>query len=316
MKPAPFDYAAPTELSDAVMALAERPESARVLAGGQSLVLDMHYRRERPALLVDINNVRGLDAVRVEDDAVRVGALVRHRAFETPAVAPGALGRLLSRVSPFIAHPPVRARGTMAGSLAWANPVSEWCATAIALDAGIELTGPMGSRVVAAGDFFLGPFRTVRQPDEILTSVRLSLLPRAGAEAGTVGVGFCEQHRTHASFAQVAAVAVLTLRSGVIAEARLGLAGAADRPVRAHEAERHLLGREAEPAVFAQAAELAAAGADPLPEPHAGVEYKRHAVGVLVRRALAQAREDSEGNGYSGGEGPRGHEDHQGREAR
>ena len=297
MKPAPFDYAAPTELPDAVAALADRPETARVLAGGQSLVLEMHYRRERPALLVDINNVRGLDAITVDGDALRVGALARHRAFETPSVAPGALGRLLSRVSPFIAHPPVRARGTMAGSLAWANPASEWCATAVALDAAIELTGPAGSHPVAAGDYFLGPFRTARQPDEILTSVRLPLLPGPVGEAEAVGVGFCEQHRTHASFAQVAVVAVLTLRDGVITGARLGLAGAADRPMRAHDAERHLVGRRAEAGVFARAAELTVAAAAPLPEPHAGVEYKRHAIGVLVRRALTQAREDSEANG-------------------
>jgi aerobic carbon-monoxide dehydrogenase medium subunit len=297
MKPAPFDYVAPTALPDAVAALAERPETARVLAGGQSLVLEMHYRRERPALLVDINNVRGLDEITVDGDALRVGALARHRAFETPSVAPGALGRLLSRVSPFIAHPPVRARGTMAGSLAWANPASEWCAAAVALDAAIELTGPAGSRTVLAGDYFFGPFRTARQPDEILTSVRLPLLPGPVGEADVVGVGFCEQHRTHASFAQVAVVAVLALRRGVITDARLGLAGAADRPVRAHDAERHLVGREAEPGVFARAAELTVAAAAPLPEPHAGVEYKRNAIGVLVRRALAQAREDSEVNG-------------------
>jgi carbon-monoxide dehydrogenase medium subunit len=297
MKPAAFDYAAPTELPDAVAALADRPETARVLAGGQSLVLEMHYRRERPALLVDINNVRGLDAITVDGDALRVGALARHRAFETPSVAPGSLGRLLSRVSPFIAHPPVRARGTMAGSLAWANPASEWCATAVALDAAIELTGPAGSRTVAAGDYFLGPFRTARQPDEILTSVRLPLLSGPVGEADEVGVGFCEQHRTHASFAQVAVVAVLTVRDGVITGARLGLAGAADRPMRAHDAERHLVGREAEPGVFARAAELTVAAAAPLPEPHAGVGYKRHAIGVLVRRALTQAHEDSEVNG-------------------
>lgn len=298
MKPAAFDYVAPTELSDAVTALAERPETARVLAGGQSLVLEMHYRRERPDLLVDINTVRGLDAVEVDGDALRVGALARHRTFETPSVAPGASGRLLSRVSPFIAHPPVRARGTMVGSLAWANPASEWCATAVALDAGIELAGPGGSRVVAARDFFRGPFRTARQPDEILTSVRLPLLPGPGAEADAVGVGFHEHRRTHASFAQVAVVAVLILRDGVIADARLGLAGVADRPVRADEAERHLRGREAEAAVFARAAELAAAGADPLPEPHAGSEYKRHAVGVLVRRVLEQAGADSADDGW------------------
>ncbi|MFG2073377.1 FAD binding domain-containing protein [Nonomuraea maritima] len=288
MKPAPFDYVAPAELSEAVSALAERPETSRVLAGGQSLLLLMNFRLERPTLLVDVNGVGALDTITVTGDALRVGALARHRAFETPAVAPGALGRLLSRVSPFIAHPPVRVRGTMAGSLAWAHPQSEWCATAAALDAVIELTGPSGNRAVTAGDYFLGAFRTVRQPDEIVTSVELPLLP----ESDAVGVAFVEQHRTHLSFAQAAAVVALVLRDGAIAGARIGMTGAAVR--RAREAEDWLAGREPEPAVLARAGELAAAAADPYQELHAGVEYKRHATGVVVRRALTEALRDAQ----------------------
>jgi aerobic carbon-monoxide dehydrogenase medium subunit len=326
MKPAPFDYVAPTDLSDAVARLAERPETTTVLAGGQSLLIDLHFRLHRPALLVDINNVPALAAITVDGDALRVGALARHRAFETPSVAPGALGRLLSRISPFIAHPPIRARGTMAGSLVFAYPGGEWCTMAVALDAAIELTGPAGRRTVAAGDFFFGPEegpvppggflfigqkKTARQPDEILTSVRLPLLPWPDAEADAVGVGFCEQRRGHTGFAQVCAVAVLTLRNGVISGARLGLGNAADRPLRAHDAEAYLLGREPGQRVFARAAELAMAAAVPVAEPYAGVEYKRHAVGVLVRRALTQAHED--GNDQHGPRGERraGHDDNQ-----
>jgi aerobic carbon-monoxide dehydrogenase medium subunit len=309
MKPAPFDYVAPTELSDAVAALAERPETSRVLAGGQTLLILMRLRLDRPSLLVDINNVRALDGITVDGDALRVGALARHRDFETPSVAPGALGRLLSRVSPLIAHPPIRARGTMVGSVAAAFLESEWCATAVALDAEIELTRSAGSRMVAAGDFFLGANRTVRQPDEILTSLRLPLLPEPGAEADAVGVAFCEQRRAHGGFAQVGVAAVLTLRDGVISGARLGLVNAADRALRAHDAEAYLLGREPEPAVFARAAEVAMAAAVPVAQLHAGVEYKRHALGVLVQRALKQAHEDCEGNDNSRGSGRGGHKD-------
>jgi carbon-monoxide dehydrogenase medium subunit len=309
MKPAPFDYVAPTELSDAMAALAERPETTRVLAGGQSLLVEMRLRVERPALLVDINNVRALEGIAVDGDALRVGALSRHRAFEEPSVAPGALGRLLNRVSPLIAHPPIREAGTMVGSLAGAFRESEWGATAVALDAEIELAKSAGSRTVAAGDFFLGGFLTLRQPDEIVTSVRLPLLPGTDADADAVGVAFCEQRRTHGGFALAGVAAVLTLRDGVISGARLGLANAADRPLRAHDAEAYLLGREPEPAVFARAAELAMAAAVPVAQPLAGVEYKRHAIGVLVRRALTQAREDGEKNDEARGSGRGGHKD-------
>ena len=125
MKPAAFDYLAVHTPQEAVSALAENPEETRILAGGQSLVLDMNYRRERPARLVDINGVAELDRLEVSDKTLRVGALVRHRSFEEPVVT-GPLGRLLSRVSHYVAHPPIRTRGTMIGSLAYAHPAAEW----------------------------------------------------------------------------------------------------------------------------------------------------------------------------------------------
>ena len=280
MKPPRFEYAAPAALPDALAALGE---GASALAGGQSLVLEMHYRRQRPRLVVDINGIAELDHVTEDGGAVRVGALARHRLFETPVVA-GPVGRLLAQVAPNIAHPPVRTRGTVLGSLAWANPASEWPAVAVALGAELALASSAGRRVVAAEDFFRGPFTTDRRPGELLVEARFP--------AWEGGVAFAEHRRTHASFAQVAAVTALTVRHGVVTRARLALAGAADRPVRARPAEQELVGRAATPESFERAGELAAAGADPAPEPHGSVEHKRRAIAVLVRRTLHRAHED------------------------
>ncbi len=288
MKPAPFDYRAVGSPQEAVSALAERPGEARVLAGGQSLVLEMNYRRERPKLLVDINGISELERIEEEGGVLWVGALVRHRDFEEP-VSADPLGRLLSRVSRYIGHPPIRTRGTMAGSLAYAHPVAEWPAVAVALDAGIELLGPDGPRAVSAGDFFLRPFATACRPGEMITGVRLPLLGENS------GVGFAEQRRTQASFALVAAVATLTVEDGTITAARIGLAGVAGRPIRAREAEEYLLGSPLSAEAFAEAGRRAVRETDPLPEPHAGVAYRRHAVGVLAGRALEQAAADLEG---------------------
>jgi CO/xanthine dehydrogenase FAD-binding subunit len=282
MKPAAFDYLAVRTPREVVSALAENPEETWILAGGQSLILDMNYRRERPTRLVDINDVTELGRLEVSDGMLQVGALVRHRCFEEPVVA-SPLGRLLSRVSHYIAHPPIRARGTMIGSLAYAHPAAEWPAVAVALDAELDLLGPGGARTVPAADFFDGPFVTVRRPDELLTGARLPLLEENS------GVGFAEQRRTQASFAMVAAVATLTLDQGNVVAAQIALANAADRPLRAPRAEEFLLGRPATAEVLAEAGAQAAREADPRPEPHASVAYRRRVVEVLVQRALQQA---------------------------
>ena len=246
------------------------------------MVLDMNYRRERPARLVDINGVAELDRLEVSDKTLRVGALVRHRSFEEPVVA-GPLGRLLSRVSHYIAHPPIRTRGTMIGSLAYAHPAAEWPAVAMALDAELTLSGPEGERTVPAAGFFRGPFATARRPQELLTEARLPLLDENS------GVGFAEQRRTQASFAMAAAVATLTVDEGKVVTARIALANAAARPLQARRAEEFLLGRPPGTEVFAEAGRRAAQEADPRPEPHAGVAYRRQTIKVLVHRALQQA---------------------------
>jgi carbon-monoxide dehydrogenase medium subunit len=297
VKPVAFEYLAPSTVREAVDALADSAWRGQVLAGGQSLMLELHYRRSRPNLVVDINRVRDLDGLRVTDGALHVGALVRHRVFESPQVAPGPLGRLLSRVVIDIAHPPIRALGTMAGSLAYAHPAAEWCTTAVALDADLELHSSTGIRVVGARDYFLGPHQTARRPQELLTAVRLPLLGDA------TGVGFSEHRRTHASFAQIAVVVTLTVFDGVITQARIGLANAADRPVRAHAAEQSLIGTEADQPgsdrflpeyhPFDRAGRIAARrDADPRAQSYADADYQRQVIAVLVGRALRQAAAD------------------------
>ncbi|MFE7429192.1 MULTISPECIES: FAD binding domain-containing protein [unclassified Streptomyces] len=297
MKPAAFDYIVPRTVPEAVEALGSADGRAQILAGGQSLILDMRLQRLRPELVVDINRIAGLDRMSTDGSTLRVGALVRHDAFVSARSVPGPLGALFARAAPHIAHPPIRSRGTMVGSFAWAHPASEWCAIGAALDADVELRGPEGRRAVPARDYFHGRHLTARRPDEMLTGVRFPLL------GDSTGVGFIEHRRTHFCFAQVAVAAALTVRDGVISEARIGLVNCADRPVRAHAAEQVLIGAGAWASVdrrpladghpFARAGRIAAEqDAAPRPEPYADVEYKRHTVAVLVTRTLCQAVRD------------------------
>lgn len=297
MKPATFDYVVPRTVREAVDALGDTDRKTQVLAGGQSLILQMHLQRIRPDLVVDINRIADLDHMRVYDNTVRVGALIRHRVFESAQVVPGPLGRLLSLAVINIAHPAIRARGTMVGSIAWAHPASEWCAIAVALDADVELRCSDWTREVAARDYFQGPYQTARRPQELITSVRFPLL------SDHTGVGFIEHRRTHFCFAQVAVAATLTVNDGLISETRIGLVNSADRPIRARAAEYALIGAEAgapkarhrlpEDHPFARAGRIAAEqDAAPLAEPYADVEYRRQAIAVLVGRALCQAATD------------------------
>jgi carbon-monoxide dehydrogenase medium subunit len=282
MKPAPFDYLAPDSVEEAVAALAEWGPEAAVLAGGQSLLIDLRYRRSRPALLVDINRIAALSEVTTGDSMVHIGALVRHAQLERVRLQ-DPLADLFHRVAPHVAHPPIRARGTFAGSLAWAHPAAEWGALAVALGAELELTGPAGRRRVPARLWFRGAFATARQPDELVTGVRL---PRLAP--GTV-VRFAEHRRTHGSFALAAAVVAVQASEGRVEWVRIGLANAADVPLRGLAAEEVLLGQRPSPELLREAAAQAAAAADPVAEPYASAAYRRHVVKVLVRRCLAEA---------------------------
>jgi len=281
MKPARFAYAAPTTVEDAVRLLAAS-EDARVLAGGQSLVPTMNFRLARPDLLVDINAIGALAYVRTDGDRLRIGALARHKAFEVP-VADGPTGALLARVVRHIGHAPIRTRGTLAGSLAHADPASEWCAVALTLGAEIEARGSGGERTIAADDYFDTVFTTTLEPGEMVTEVRLPILDQSWK------AGFAEFARRAGDFAIVMAVACLRLESGRVAEARIGLGNVIDRPIRSAEAEAALVGEKPDGTAFEAAASAAAGSVEPHEDMNSDAAYKRDLVRAMVRRALADA---------------------------
>jgi aerobic carbon-monoxide dehydrogenase medium subunit len=283
MKPAPFVYHAPTDLNEAIATLAKvAPADGRVLAGGQSLVPSMAFRLARPAHLVDINAVTGLDHLTVATDGLGIGACVRHAAFHRP-VTEAALGALLSAVVGHIAHYPIRTRGTFCGSLAHADPASEWCLVAVTLGATIVAQSVRGTRLIAADEHFQGIMTTVLEPDEILTQARLPAL------APGTRFGFYEFSRRAGDYAIAMALATFRLEQGVMVEPRLGLGGVEDRPRRSAAAEAMLAGRAPETAVFRQAADAAAAAVEPLEDLQSSADYRRDLVRVVARRALERA---------------------------
>ena len=286
MKPAAFTYHTPATVEEALSLLAAF-EDGKVLAGGQSLVPAMAFRLARPSDLIDINGIESLKRLQVETDAAGrprlvIGAGVRHAAFHKP-VEPGPTGRLLSKVVKHIAHYPIRMRGTFCGSLANADPSSEWCLAAAALDATLVLRSAEGSRELTTGEFFQGVMTTALEGNEILVEVRLPLLP---PDART---GFYEVSRRAGDFGMAVALATFRLEGGVMADVRLGLGGAEDHPRRIPEAESALLGRAPTAEVFREAAEAAASAIDPLEDAQTTGAIRRRLVRAVVERALAGA---------------------------
>jgi carbon-monoxide dehydrogenase medium subunit len=279
MKPAPFHYHAPTSLEEALSILADvAPEDGRVLAGGQSLVPTMAFRMARPAHLVDINNVAGLDRLAVEDGKLCIGACVRHASFERPVVD-GPLGALLATVVRNIAHPPIRSRGTFCGSIALADPASEWCMVSVTLGAEMIVRSRRGTRVIAAGDFFHGVMTTALMEDELLVEVRLPLVPP------DTRFGFFEFSRRAGDFAIAMALVLYRIEGGIVAP-RVAIGGAEIYPRRIEEAEAKLEGLQPGAAVFAAAAEAAADAVDPMADAINDAEFRRDLVRVVTRRAL------------------------------
>lgn len=288
MKPPRFSYVAPESLEAAVSSLAELGPDAKVLAGGQSLVPLMSFRLVRPAALVDLNRIASLEYMRWEGDDVRIGALARHRTLE--------LDVQLRRRCPMIAealalvgHVAIRNRGTVAGSMAHADPAAEWPTIAVMLDAEFEIVGPRGTRVSPAADFFLDFMTSDLQPDEILSEVRITL--PAHSEASS----FQEFARRYGDYAQAGAGAILGIEGEVIRSARIGLLGVGMTPLRAHEAEVMLVGQRVGKEAFREAGALAAADMEPLDDVHADAGYKRDVGRVMVERALTAAHARSIG---------------------
>ena len=281
MKPAPFDYVVPSTLDEAVGTMAIRGGDAKVLAGGQSLVPMLALRLARPAVLVDINRLPGLDGIREASGMLEIGALVRQRALERWAAS---RSPLFTEVLGHVAHPPIRNRGTVVGSVVHADPASELPALLLCLEGVVVARGPRGERMIAADRFYRAPLTTALGADELATAVRFTL-PPAGA-----GWGFAEVSRRHGDFALVGAVAVLTRAAdGTVARARLAFLGAGGTPVRGLAVEQALPGQAPTPARLAEAARAAAAALAPDADIHATAPYRRQVAATLAERTLAAA---------------------------
>ncbi|HEY0224371.1 MAG TPA: FAD binding domain-containing protein [Pseudolabrys sp.] len=280
MKPAAFIRHVPRTLDEALKILAEvAPHDGRVLAGGQSLVPIMAFRLAKPAHLVDINEVEGLDRISSDGKTLSIGARVRHGAFHK-SVVDNPLGKLLSFVVRHIAHYPIRMRGTFCGSLSHADPASEWCLVAATLDAVMVADSLRGERLIPAADFFEGIMATALAEDELLIQVRLPLL------AADASFGFNEFNRRAGDFALASALVTYRLQDGRIADARVGVGGAEASPRRLAEAEAALNGQSPGEVVFRTAAVAAANAVDALEDHQTTGEYRRDLVRAVVRRAL------------------------------
>lgn len=283
MKPAAFSYHAPASVDEAVELISRYgPEDGRVLAGGQTLVPTMAFRMARPAHLIDINNIAELAALTVSGETVSIGACVRHLAFDGD-VLPGVTGALLRDVVQNIAHYPIRTRGTFCGSVANADPASEWCCVMATLGGQVVARSLRGTRRIAAADFYQGIMTTALEEDELIIACELPLLAQ-----GT-RTGFVEHSRRKGDFAIAMALVTYRLEDGSIVEPRIGIGGAKSHARRMTEAEDRLRGKIPGAAAFAQAADAAAAACDPLEDINNTATYRRGLVHTLVQRALEKA---------------------------
>ena len=284
MKPAAFSYSRPGSLDEALALLAKHGPDAKLLAGGQSLVPAMNFRLARPAVLIDLNHIGSLAGIeRAADGSLRIGAMTRQRAVERSATV-AQHAPLLSRAVPWIAHPQIRTRGTIGGSLAHADPAAELPAVMLVLEARFVVAGPRGSRSLAAREFFTGVLSTALDEGELLAGVEIPPRP-AGARSA-----FLEVARRHGDYAMVGAAVELTLDDQRRCRScRIGLLSVGDTPVLAEAAMRELTGAELTHDAIESAATAAARDLDPPSDLHASAEYRRHLARVLVGRALRQA---------------------------
>jgi aerobic carbon-monoxide dehydrogenase medium subunit len=297
LKPAPFSYYRTRSVPETVALLAEHAlaghgetdhgeaghgDGAKILAGGQSLVPMMNFRLARPAVLVDVTRIPGLEYLRAGPDGLRIGALTRHRTVELcrdPAVLDG-FG-VLPRAARWIGHYPIRARGTFGGSIAHADPAAEWCLLAILLEANVVLTGPGGQRTVPAAGFFEGFYTTTAEPDEMIVEVHF---PRPARHAALT-----EFAQRQGDFAVVAAAVTADLEDagGTAREVRVVLGGTGPLPFVVNTED--LSGQPATTATWRAAGELAAAQIDPPADGHGSAAYRKKLAATLVERALAEA---------------------------
>ena len=281
MKPAPFAYVRAASLEQVFDLLVRYGEDARVLAGGQSLIPTLNLRLSAPTVLIDINGLSELGGIAVENGVLRIGALTRQRAIEgSSAIAD--YGPLLRMAMPYIAHPAIRNRGTIGGSIAYADPAAELPACAVALGAGIELRGPHGPRTVEAAEFFRGLYETDLRPGEVVSA---ATIPRS--EPGYRSA-FAEFARRHGDYAMIGLAGNARAERTTLNDVRLVFFGVGGQPVRATAASAALEGRAIDHATVAAAQDALTEDLEPTADLHAGAATKLHLARVLTARVVGQ----------------------------
>ena len=289
MFPSRFRYEAPQSLDEAISLLRDGGDYVKVLAGGQSLVPMMKLRFASPEMLVDINNVPGLDYHRTDaDGSLHVGALCRHADLEHSDLLKGTQPTMAS-AAPLIADPLVRNRGTLVGSLCHADPQGDWASVMLALGGSVVAQGTHGKRVIPLAEFVTGPFQNVLEPDEI--AIEAVVPPAKGARAG----GYLKLERRVGDFATVGVAVAIETSADTVVRAGIALTGVGGSTIGATEAAAALTGKPLTAESIAAAAELAAAAAQPKTDHRGSAEYKRHMVSVFVTRILGA------GNGTAAG---------------
>ena len=281
MIPSAFDYVAPTTVDEAIQALSQAGDDAKVLAGGQSLVPVLRLRLAAPTMLVDLNKISELRGVRDDGNAIVVGAMTTHHdVINDPLVREHAA--LLALATQRVGDPQIRHRGTLGGALVHADPAGDLLAPVVALDAEMVIVGPGGRRTVAASEFFVELFTTAVEPDEVLIEVRIPKKTGWGAH-------YEKFQRVAQAWSIVAVAAAVRTEGGSIAEARVALTNMAATPVRATGVEQALVGQPATAETIRAAAEHAAEGTSPMSDGNADADYREHLARVLTERAVAAA---------------------------
>ncbi|HEV2140847.1 MAG TPA: xanthine dehydrogenase family protein subunit M [Candidatus Dormibacteraeota bacterium] len=282
MFPAAFDYRSPASLDEALSLLAEHGDSAKVMAGGQSLIPLLKLRFTQPELVVDIGRLKGISAVTQSGDWLKIGALTRHVALERNHELGGGWA-IIPEAAHWIADPLVRNQGTIGGSICHADPSGDWGAVMLALDADLVAHSKSGERVIHARDFFQGPFTTALRADEILTEIRIpaSNRPRAGV--------YNKLERKVGDFATVAVAVQVELNGGKVAKAGIGLTSVGATNIKAQAAEKAIEGHEPTDAIIAETARLAADASEPKTDVRGSAEFKKDVVRVFVQRGLKTA---------------------------
>jgi len=287
MYPSRFRYEAPHSLDEAISLLHNGGDDAKVLAGGQSLVPLMKLRFASPELVVDINNIPGLSYHRTDPDGtLRIGALCRHADLEQSDLLPGAQPTMAA-AAPLIADPIVRNRGTLVGSLCHADPQGDWASVVVSLGGSVVARGPGGRRTIPVAEFVTGPFQNVLGPDEI--AVEAVIPPAKGVRAG----GYLKLERRVGDFATVGVAVSIETSGDSVTRAGIALTGVGGATIAATEAAQALVGQPLSASSIGQAAELAAAAAQPRTDHRGSAEYKRHMVRTFVERILSRAHDEA-----------------------